>query len=252
MNFSLLYTLLSLALALMAMATELPDNLTSAPATVTVTETVCTSGYIGDATPLSVANALASAANASVAASLIINMNHDSVLGYGAVPQPAVNTTTVRTVADATNCPAPPTFDPTLFSSILHGELNGTSRHDTNVTGIETSDQRWSQGRNSLCFTTSLSVGAGCYGIYLDGWGRGTGQCGKGILDNLRGQCGNVEHWGCTFVETSSVVLTFCVSAAYRNKCVLDAMWLASPHDKRETGLCCLYVGVSDFPYNTC
>lgn len=252
MNFSLLYTLLTLAIALMAMATELPDNLTSAIATVTVTESVCINGCAGDATPLSMANALATAANATAAASLIANMMRDDHFGDVAAPQPAANTTTVTTVASATDCPTPPTFDLNLFSTALDSELHSTTKN-INANNTETPDGRWSQGRNSLCFTSSSLVHAGAYAIYLDGWGRDGDRCGGGALDNLRGQCGLVDWWGCKEWGTDGVLLTFQLPGPWRVKCALDAMWLASPKDKREDGLCCVYVGD---PYvitlNTC
>lgn len=112
------------AIAMMVMATELPGDLTSAGAavTVTVTEQVCITDWVGKATPLSVANALATAADASDAAALIASMMADGNRGYTASPQLAADATTVAAVANATNCPAPPAFDlsPTgLFSGLL-------------------------------------------------------------------------------------------------------------------------------------
>lgn len=251
--------LLSLAIALMAMANDLPDILTSAAATVTVTEPVCMGACVGQVTPLSVANAMASASDASALATLIANMQLDANGGGNggvADPQSSESTTTVTTVTSATNCPAPPTFDlsPALSTGILSGDVNGTSDdNNIDVNGTDALEQRWSQGRSSLCFTTSTIVMSGGYAIYLDGWGRDTERCGKGALDNLRGQCGDVQHWECKHWGNNGVVLTFYLGTAWRAKCVLDAMWLASPHDKREEGLCCVYIGVPNIiTFNTC
>lgn len=244
--------LLSLAIALMAMATDLPGDPASATVTVTVTEPVCMNDRAGGATPLSMANAMATAADPSAAASLIANMMRDDRLGHAAARQPAANTTTVTTVPKATSCPAPPTFDLSLFSSVLDGELNNMTPNDTYAIETDNPDQRWSKGRNSLCFTTSNYVAGGCYGIYLDGWGRDADKCGKGALDNLRGQCGDVQKWECTYWGPSGVVLTFCVPTAWRAKCVLDAMWLASPEHQKEEGLCCLYLGTIAWRFHVC
>lgn len=247
---SLFNILLSLAIVSMVMATQLAANLTSAIATVTVTESVCINGCAGDATPLSMANALATAANATAAASLIANMMRDDHFGDVAVPQPAADTTTVTTVASATDCPIPPTFDLNLFLTALDSELDSTTKN-INANNTETPDGRWSQGRNSLCFTSSSIVHAGAYAIYLDGWGRDGDRCGGGALDNLRGQCGLVDRWGCKEWGTG-VLLTFQLPGPWRVKCALDAMWLASPKDKRENGLCCVYVGPKVVELNTC
>ncbi|KKY32615.1 hypothetical protein UCDDA912_g07418 [Diaporthe ampelina] len=157
--------LLSLAIAVMAIAINLPDPLTSAPVTVTMTEQACMNGCAGEATPLSLANALATAADVSAAVSLIASVAADSYHGDIEDPQPEANTTTVTTVASATKCPAAPTFDlsPAMVWSVVNGDLNGTAAENTNANGTEAPAQNWSQGRNSLCFTDSSSVSGGHY-----------------------------------------------------------------------------------------
>lgn len=257
MKSTILAVLLALAMAMMITATELPGDPTSATVTVTVTEPVCMTGSAGDATPLSIANVLATVDGPAAAASLIASMMMDSHDGGTVAPAATVDTTTVTTVANATNCPASPTFDvlnPTgLFASYLNEDLNNTNP-DNNNTGANVPglpSQHWSQGRNSLCFTNSDYVATGKYGIYLDGWGQEKDGCGKGILDNLRGQCGWIMSWGCR-PWGSGVVLTFYVSGARYSKCVLDGIWMASPKDKREEGLCCVYLGNSLIHYNDC
>lgn len=168
MNF--IIVLLPLAIVVMAVRTVMPDDFTPAAVTVTVTESLCMTGFAGDATPLSVANALANAADASAAASLIAGMMGNGYRGDFAAPRPATdtnNTTTVTAVASATNCPAASTFDltPALCSQALkkNGDFNKTTAIHPDVDGTEAPRQRWSKGRNSLCFTSSSWVGTGFY-----------------------------------------------------------------------------------------
>ncbi|KAH8753785.1 hypothetical protein F5883DRAFT_574078 [Diaporthe sp. PMI_573] len=161
----------------------------SAAVTATMTEPLCINGCAGEATPLSVAEVLA-----------------------------------------------------TVTDSINNVDTNGSQA---------TVDKRWSKGRNSLCFTSSSLVMAGYYAIYLDGWGQEHDGCGKGALDNLRGQCDQVWYWTCQNWG-SGVLLTFYLSGPPRAKCVMDAMWLASPSDRREEGLCCVYLGSGIGTLNTC
>lgn len=167
MNFIIVF--LPLAIVVMALTTVLPDDFTPAAVTVTVTESMCMTGFAGDATPLSVASALADAADASAAASLIAGMMANSYRENVAAPRPVtdMNTTTVTAVASATNCPAVPTFDLTsaLFSQALkkNGGFNKTAAINPSVDGTEAPRQRWSKGRNSLCFTSSSWVGTGFY-----------------------------------------------------------------------------------------
>lgn len=156
---------LTLAIAVMAVTTVLPDNFTPAAATVTVTESMCMTGFAGDATPLSVANALATAADASAAALVIASMMADGYRGDLTASQRGMNTntTTVTAVVSTTNCPASPTFDlnPALFSEALkNGDFNKTIVTKPDADGTE---QRWSKGRQSLCFTSSSWVGTGFY-----------------------------------------------------------------------------------------
>lgn len=252
MKLTTINVLLSLAIVMMAVATELPDTITSAAVTVTVTESVCLGSCAGEATPLSMANALATAADVSAAASLIANMIAARPSGDGEVHRPAANTTTVTTTASASNCPAPPNFDlsPTgRFWSTLDDDLRITA-NNTDTNGTDAPDQRWSNGRQSLCFTTGSMVLSGYYAIYVDGWGQDMKHCGSGILDNIRGQCGGVEQWECIHWGTG-LLMTFWLPAPYRAKCALDGVWLASPHDKREEGLCCTWLGYG-IHSNTC
>lgn len=168
MNFIIVF--LPLTIAVTAVTTVLPDDITPAAVTVTITESMCMTGFAGDATPLSMANAVANAADASAAASLIAGMMANGPYrGDVAALRPGTdtNTTTVTAVASATNCPAVPTFDltPALFSQALKkkGGFNKTSANNPIVDGAEAPHQRWSKGRNSLCFTSSSWVGTGFY-----------------------------------------------------------------------------------------
>ncbi|KAK6522309.1 hypothetical protein TWF281_002873 [Arthrobotrys megalospora] len=52
---------------------------------------------------------------------------------------------------------------------------------------------------------------------------------GRGLLDNLRGQCGWIGNWTFNYRSDGSGVATFNIPpAANRPKCVQDAIWLAS------------------------
>ncbi|KAK2599823.1 hypothetical protein N8I77_011546 [Diaporthe amygdali] len=253
MLFTIIIVLLSLAIAKMAIATKLVDDVPCATVTVTVTEPVCMNGCAAETTPLSVANALATAADSSAASSLISSMMADAHRGDVGAYQPAVNTTTVTTVTSATNCPAPPTFDlPAIVSSVFDSNLNSITANNTVANGTEAPDKRWSEGRQSLCFTSSSLVFGGYHAIFLDGWGRDKDGCGRGALDNLRGQCFDVSNWECRFWGPRGVLLTFYLTAPPRVKCALDAMWLASPKDAKEEGLCCVYLGSPVGTANTC
>lgn len=253
MKLTTINVLLSLAIAMIAIATELPDAITSAAVTVTVTESICMGTCAGEATPLSVANALATAADVSAAASLVANMIATRPGGDGEVQQPTANTTTVTTAASATNCPAPPNFDlsPTgRFWSILDDDLHSITANNTDTNGTAAPAKRWSKGRQSLCFTTATLGLSGFYAIYLDGWGQEMKPCGKGVIDNIRGQCGDVQYWECDHWG-AGLLVTFYLTAPWRAKCALDGVWLASPKDKREEGLCCVWLG-HGIHANTC
>lgn len=194
MNSIIYKLLLSLAIAVMAIATDLPGDGLAAAVTVTVTEPACMTGARGEATPLAIANALATAADVTAAASLVASiMDERQLRGYGAVLDPTLGTTTVRTFANATDCPPRPTFDmsPTgELAKLLKEEVdrltaeNNTDAADT-ATGNQT--QRRSPGPNSYCETDSDWMLAGNYDMWLDGWGQEADGCGKGIIDNLHG-----------------------------------------------------------------
>ena len=142
---------------------------------------------------------------------------------------------------------APPLSVPEALATVIDPPINNDDANGTEAPA----DKRWSEGRNSLCFTSSSLVVGGYYAIYLDGWGQEHDGCGKGALDNLRGQCGDVWYWTCRN-QGSGVLLTFYLAGPPRAKCAVDAMWLASPKDQREEGLCCVYLGSKIGSMNTC
>lgn len=87
---------------------------------------------------------------------------------------------------------------------------------------------------------------AGHYQIGLRGWGGEPGDtCGAGLLDNLRGQCGDVDDWGCAQQpeQDNGAYITFYLSGPRYAHCIGDAVWDASPPEKRETGFCCTFYG---------
>ncbi len=101
----------------------------------------------------------------------------------------------------------------------------------------------------SHCRYWTWGVGPSLFGgfdIFTEGWGSGPNGCGGGVLNNLRGQCGSVEKWGCSAGNKNGIPGTYysfeLLAGAAFPGCVQDAVWLASPQDDREDGLVC-YVG---------
>lgn len=82
---------------------------------------------------------------------------------------------------------------------------------------------------------------AGHYIVTLVDWGNDPRGCGRGVLDNLRGQCGDVDEWVCDTRENNGAFMTFYLSGPRKAHCLKDAVWLASPPDKREEGFCCTW-----------
>ena len=73
------------------------------------------------------------------------------------------------------------------------------------------------------------------YTVGLGNWTVDARGCGRGLLDNLRGQCGAVSDWECqNFPSTlvsgvdDSDSVSFALSTVTRKKCVKDALYLAS------------------------
>lgn len=222
---------------------------TGTAATVTVWEQACMTSGLGDITPLAIANALATATDVTAAASLVASLMAERLENeqHGASdPRATTGTTTVTAFADATDCPPKPTFDMTPngeFATLYNDELTRITANTTNATDIGAHNQR-NIGQTSMCITDSSVMGPGGYGVFIDGWGQDKDGCGKGILDNLRGQCWHgVDRWECQHWG-SGVKLTFRISGGLEG-CVTDGTWLASPHDNREYGLCCSYTGPS-------
>ncbi|KAF3914819.1 hypothetical protein ABW20_dc0103352 [Dactylellina cionopaga] len=59
-------------------------------------------------------------------------------------------------------------------------------------------------------------------------WAKGDAW-GRGLLDNLRGQCGWIGDWGYYYRSNGAGVASFNIPpAANKPKCVQDAIWLAS------------------------
>lgn len=85
---------------------------------------------------------------------------------------------------------------------------------------------------------------AGNYFITLKGWGGAPSEhCGQGLLDNLHGHCGDVDDWSCEKVGSlgNGALISFYLSGPKYAHCLNDAIWQASPPDKRETGFCCTW-----------
>src|SRR3569833_3404061 len=61
---------------------------------------------------------------------------------------------------------------------------------------------------NAKCAKSGVCKDLGTYKYEVDLVGTGAedpGTCQGGFLDNLRGQCGNVENWGCTSVGGNTI-----------------------------------------------
>ncbi|KAG8819338.1 hypothetical protein FRC18_012127 [Serendipita sp. 400] len=73
--------------------------------------------------------------------------------------------------------------------------------------------------------------GASCYeywGHYgVTTWGSWDNDWGKGFLDNLRGQCGNILNWAFSY-SGSNGYASFSITGGAASHCVENAIWLAS------------------------
>jgi len=81
---------------------------------------------------------------------------------------------------------------------------------------------------NAKCAKSGVCKDLGTYKYEVDLVGTGAedpGTCQGGFLDNLRGQCGNVENWGCTSVGGNAVT-SFTVPSG-SNSCVSKAISLS-------------------------
>ena len=80
------------------------------------------------------------------------------------------------------------------------------------------------------------------YNVTLTGWPQDQRNCGQGLLDNLRGQCGVITDWQCWYTDgpTNNVArVTFTDAAVGKDQCVPDAIYLASQGAKL-SGVQCL------------
>ncbi|KAF3904453.1 hypothetical protein ABW20_dc0101658 [Dactylellina cionopaga] len=67
------------------------------------------------------------------------------------------------------------------------------------------------------------------WGFRIETWGeRWDDDWGKGLLDNLRGQCGEILDWRFEYLPSHNGVASFRTRRAIRAHCVEDAIWLAS------------------------
>ncbi|KAG8829397.1 hypothetical protein FRB91_007317 [Serendipita sp. 411] len=74
----------------------------------------------------------------------------------------------------------------------------------------------------------------------VESWGSWDNDWGKGLLDNLRGQCGNIVNWGFNYGGNGNGYAGFAQSG--RSHCVEDAIWLASNPTGAIWGLNCVPV----------
>ncbi|KAI9824465.1 MAG: hypothetical protein M1832_002000 [Thelocarpon impressellum] len=52
--------------------------------------------------------------------------------------------------------------------------------------------------------------------------------CGRGLLDNLRGQCGVVTNWECWPIAGPGYSATWKIAVQLSDRCIRDALWLSS------------------------
>ncbi|PVH93379.1 hypothetical protein DM02DRAFT_634603 [Periconia macrospinosa] len=95
----------------------------------------------------------------------------------------------------------------------------------------------------NTCHFKSVASGAQLeYTIDMAGWGNADetprSGCGSGLLDNLRGQCGDILNWGCDAIHENP----HDTRAHFRlSGWVTTAPgWLASPLSRRATGVKCV------------
>jgi hypothetical protein len=67
---------------------------------------------------------------------------------------------------------------------------------------------------------------------------------GRGLLDNLRGQCGQINNWGYSYYNNNqNGVATFEMSQFIRPHCVEDAIWLSTNPTGAVNGVQCQWDG---------
>lgn len=126
-----------------------------------------------------------------------------------------------------------------------------TASHTTIVNATKTASLPLAARTDNYGSSCSSDVGdglAGTYFITLQGWGGvPSDQCGQGLLDNLRSHCGDVDNWACDTRDDldNGAFISFYLSGPKYAFCLDDAIWQASPADKKEIGFCCTWDGFS-------
>jgi len=72
------------------------------------------------------------------------------------------------------------------------------------------------------------SWSGGTWGFTIETWGDWDNDWGTGLLDNLRGQCGDIWEWEFAYNQNTNGFARFKTSGLIRAHCVEDAIWLAS------------------------
>lgn len=72
-------------------------------------------------------------------------------------------------------------------------------------------------------------LGTSRYTINLHNWPQDQRGCGRGTLDNLRGQCSIIEAWTCDYTDPAhtNATISFNIASIHPN-CVKDAVYLSS------------------------
>jgi hypothetical protein len=97
---------------------------------------------------------------------------------------------------------------------------------------------------SGACYYTRppiVSFAYASFSVHLSGTGQeDAGTCQGGFLDNLHGQCGTIENWGCSS-DGQSVDVSFKVVAhPTPGTCVEQAIWLSQNH---LNGVSCIHYG---------
>jgi hypothetical protein len=66
------------------------------------------------------------------------------------------------------------------------------------------------------------------WGFTIETWGKWGSDWGRGLLDNLRGQCGSILRWKFEYGSNGNGYASFNTYGGIRAHCVEDAIWLAS------------------------
>jgi hypothetical protein len=92
----------------------------------------------------------------------------------------------------------------------------------------EVTDVTRRDGNGASCKIAGGKAGTIGYDFTITTSGNWDDDWGKGLLDNLRGQCGWISDWGFDYIGGGQGQAVFSTTIWIRQHCVEDAIWLAS------------------------